>query len=214
MSDLLSTRSIVRVFAGIALLLGVFAAFAGSPDNAASRRVDVRQLAATVASENDHVTAVELAGWIKERRPNLRVIDVRDVSEFDAYHIPTAERLDLTHLVDAHFDSNETIVLYSDGGAHAAQGWVFLRALGHQQVYFLRGGLAEWLDDVMNPVVQGGASDSARAEFTKVAALSRYFGGVPRATGTPSSQPSAGPAKPVPQSNVTDEVRRMRRRGC
>src|SRR6476659_3303544 len=104
MPDLFSTRSIVRGLAGIGLSLGVFAAFAGSPDNTVNRRVDVRQLAATVASENDHVTAVELAGWIKERQPNLRVIDVRDQSEFDAYHIPTAERLDLTHLVDAHFD--------------------------------------------------------------------------------------------------------------
>jgi 3-mercaptopyruvate sulfurtransferase SseA len=42
-------------------------------------------------------------------------------------------------------------VLVSDGGAHAAQGWVFLRALGIAHVYFLRGGLGEWLDDVMNP---------------------------------------------------------------
>ncbi|HUQ19042.1 MAG TPA: rhodanese-like domain-containing protein [Gemmatimonadaceae bacterium] len=214
MSDLFATRSVIRLLAGLALLLGVFAAFAGDPDKAVNRGVDVRQLAATVTSEDDHVTAVELAGWIKERRPNLRVIDVRDSSEFDAYHIPTAERLDLTHLVDAHFGSNETVVLYSEGGAHAAQGWVFLRALGHQHVYFLRGGLREWLDEVMNPVVREGTTESARAEFTKVAALSRYFGGVPRAIGSSDAGPSTSAAKPALQSNIADEVRRMRRRGC
>lgn len=212
MPDLFSTRSIVRGLAAVGVILGVFAAIAGNPDNAASRRVDVRKLAATVAAEDDHVTAVELAEWIKERRSDLRVIDVRDSSEFDAYHIPTAERVDLTHLVDAHFGSNETIVLYSDGGAHAAQGWVFLRALGHQRVYFLRGGLAEWLDGVMNPAASAGTTDSARAEFTKVASLSRYFGGVPRSTGVVNPRRSA--ESPGPQSSVADQVRRMRRRGC
>lgn len=214
MSDLFSTRTIIRGFAAIAGLLGALAVIAGSPDNTANRRVDVRKLAATVAAEDDHVTAIELADWIKERRQDLRVIDVRDSSEFDAYHVPTAERVDLNHLVDTHFGSNETIVLYSDGGAHAAQGWVFLRALGHQHVYFLRGGLAEWLDEVMNPVASVGTSDSARAEFTKVSALSRYFGGVPRSTGIETQQPSKNLERPVPQSNVADQVRQMRRRGC
>jgi 3-mercaptopyruvate sulfurtransferase SseA len=79
-------------------------------------------------------------------------------------------------------------VLYSEGGAHAAQAWVLLRAAGVRNVYFLRGGILEWLDLVMNPA--------------RPTELTRYFGGVPR--------PSA---VPIPE-NATEVVARMRRRSC
>jgi 3-mercaptopyruvate sulfurtransferase SseA len=60
------------------------------------------------------------------------------------------------------FAKDDTIVLISDGGAHAAQAWVFLRALGHEHVVFLRGGLGEWLDDVMNPAKTSASTRSFR----------------------------------------------------
>jgi rhodanese-related sulfurtransferase len=147
----------------------------------------VKHLAAEVIREEDHVTAIELATWIKDRKPGLRILDLRSEDEFDEYHVPRAERVALDAVVSMRFAPTDTIVLVSDGGAHAAQGWVFLRARGLAHVYFLRGGLGEWIDEIMNPA---GAS-------AEVAALSRYFGGVPRkGTATKSS------------------VAAIRRRGC
>ena len=156
-------------------------------------------LAAEIEHEDDHVTAVELAQWIRQRKPGLRVLDVRSDPEYQAYHIPSAERLPLTALAALAPTDGETLVLYSEGGAHAAQGWVLLRASGHRRVYFLRGGLLDWMDDVMSPALP---NDSSRAT---VAALSRYFGGVPRAG-----------AVPLPTSSATaaTAVARVRRRGC
>jgi rhodanese-related sulfurtransferase len=155
-----------RALAVAAFLLGVLATFAGSPYRAQHGELDVQRLAAQVAREEDHVTALELAAWIHDRKAGLRVIDLRPAADFDEYHLPRAESMSIEQLSSAHFDRDETIVLISDGGAHAAQGWVFLRALGHEHVYFLRGGLGEWLDDVMHP--------------RKTTALSRYFGGTAR----------------------------------
>lgn len=153
-----------RALAIAALLLGALAPFVGSPyPNGA---IDVQRLAAQVTREEDHVTALELAAWIKERKPDLRIIDLRPRPEFDEYHVPRAEQMSLEQLLSAHFPKDETIVLISDGGAHAAQGWVFLRALGREHVYFLRGGLGEWLTDVMHP--------------PRTTELSRYFGGTAR----------------------------------
>jgi rhodanese-related sulfurtransferase len=205
-----------RILAGGALLLGLLAAFAGSPVAARNARVDVATLARTVEREDDHVTAIELAGWIRDKRQGLRIIDVRDSVAFRDYHIPGAERLDLADLVSTPFKHDETIVLYSDGGAHAAQGWVFLRALGYTQVYFLRGGLYEWLDGVMNPSIPENASESARNEFKRVSAISRYFGGVPRIGDPVSSQPSiAVPEKKESgESQAATAVARVRGRGC
>lgn len=162
---LLPAPKIPRSFASIVLTLGALAAFAGS--------IDVQQLADEVAQEKDHVTALELASWIHDRKPGLRVLDLRSAQEFAEYHVPSSQHIPLESLTKTRFASTDTLVLISDGGAHAAQGWVFLRALGHERVYFLRGGLGEWLDDVMHP--------------PKTTPLTRYFGATPRIDSTADS---------------------------
>src|SRR5436190_9196739 len=147
------SAALVRRLAVSAGTLGVMAPFAGSPYVARHASVDVEQLARTVVREEDHVTAIELAEWIKNRRAGLRIVDVRPRGDFDAYHLPGAEHMAVDSVATTPFRAGETIVLYSEGGAHAAQAWVFLRALGYKKVYFLRGGLYEWLEQVMNPTL-------------------------------------------------------------
>ena len=178
-----------RVTAGAAVvMLAVIAAFIGDPEPKAGTVASRRALADEIEHETDHVTALELAQWIRERRPGLRVLDIRADSEYRTYHIPSAERMALSQLATARFGDGETIVLYSEGGAHAAQGWVLLRTAGVHNVYFLRGGILEWLDDVMSP--------SQSTELT------RYFGGVPRQN-----------AVPLPDA-AAQKVARIRRRSC
>jgi rhodanese-related sulfurtransferase len=204
--------SATRALAVAAAILAALAALNGT-SRRHSARVDVERLAGEIEREADHVTALELAQWIRDRKPGLRVLDVRSDSEFNAYHIPSAERVPLDSLVMLKPASDETLVLYSEGGAHAAQGWVLLRALGHGQVYFLRGGLLDWMDDVMSPTLPS-ARDSASA---RVAALSRYFGGVPHVSATaiaPLARAHASPVKPSGNSATTEAVARLRRRGC
>jgi rhodanese-related sulfurtransferase len=182
-------RSWRRWLAGAAALAGALAPLVGSPyrraaagavPGAMSGSIDVAELARVVADQEDHVSAVQLATWIRERRPRLRVIDVRSVPEFHAFHIPGAEHVPLEALATARFAADETIVLYSEAGAHGAQAWVFLRALGYRRVLFLRSGLHEWLDDVMSPTLAADAPPEAQAAFAQVAELSRWFGGTPR----------------------------------
>ncbi|HEX6575456.1 MAG TPA: rhodanese-like domain-containing protein [Gemmatimonadaceae bacterium] len=173
-----SSRAVRALGIG-AIALGALAIIAGSPRKPVAP-LDVATLAREVSDEADHVTAVELARWIRDRKAGLRVIDIRDSADFDQFHIPSAERLSLEQLVSAPMGKGETIVLYSGGGAHAAQGWVFLRSRGLSNVYFLRGGVDEWLEEVMNPQLPRNAPAEERAERDSVAALSRYFGGLPR----------------------------------
>jgi rhodanese-related sulfurtransferase len=205
-----------RVAVSAALVLGLLAALAGTPDRARNARMDVENLARAVEHENDHVTAIELAEWIRERRPGLRVVDVRPSNEFNALHIPTAERIPLTDLSKTPFRRDETIVLYSEGGTHAAQGWVFLRALGYTRVYFLKGGLREWLGDVMNPTIAETAGDSAKRDFARVSDLSRYFGGSPRIGAPRRSIPPSRFPLPASRDSVENQVKTLSvwGRGC
>jgi rhodanese-related sulfurtransferase len=147
-----------------AIVAGVLAPLAGSPYR--TPQLDVKQLAAAIEAEQDHVDAVELARWIRGRKPGLRVLDLRTRAEFEQYHIPSSVHVPLAELVAHDFPRGDTLVLVSDGGGHAAQGWVLMRARGYANVFFLRGGLQEWEEDVI------------RAPEQKE--LSRYFGGARR----------------------------------
>lgn len=206
-----NTKRLVRSLAGIAITLGLLAAFVGSPRKQANARVDLDHLAKTVESDDDNVTALELGDWIRNRRTNLRIVDVRDSAEFEDYHIPTAERIALSDLTSTPFRKDETVVLYSGGDGRAAQGWVFLRAMGLTRVYFLKGGLYEWLDEVMNPAISRSASESERTEFEKVSEISRYFGGAPVIGERKSSRPSI---EVQSKGSVREAVSRIRGRGC
>ena len=208
-------NNLVRQLGILATVLGVGAAVGGSPYAAERGQINVNELAKLVAHEDDHVTAVELARWIKERKPRLRVIDIRSQNDFDSYHVPTAERIPLDSLASTGFRPEETVVLYSEGGPHAAQAWVFLRSLGLKNVYFLRGGLYEWIESVMNPTLPIGASAADTLAYNTAAPLSRYFGGMPRSGVTREiDEAIALPRRSGDSTSTAKLTAKIRRRGC
>ena len=191
-----------RALGAAAFVLAALAAIAGRPSPTPRGQIDVDALATTIAHEEDHVTAVELAEWLRAGKVGLRVVDVRPRADFEEYHIPRAEDVPLPSIAKVGFGRDETLVLYSDGGAHAAQAWVLLRSLGYTHVFFLRGGLGEWLDDVMNPALATDASAAEKDAFRKQAELAEYFGG----------KPIVGPRPPA--TSTSEKVVAMRRGGC
>lgn len=196
-----------RLGAG-AVVLGLAAPFAGSPYTSARGHIDVDDIAHVIARGEDHITAVQLAVLIRNRHRGLRVIDVRGAAQFAEYAIPTAENIPLERLPRSSFAPHETIVLYSEGGAHAAQAWMMLRAMGHRSVYFISGGLLDWNDDVMAPVLASNATAQEREAFEIAAELSRYFGGDPQIGGAARDTELKGDASNAPR------IARIRRRGC
>lgn len=179
-----------------ALALGLLAPFAGSPRRAVAGGLDIDAIARAIDDGSDHVSARELARWIRARKAGLRVIDVRDAKAFAEDSIPSAVNLPVDRLVRASFKPGETVVLYSQEGAHAGQAWVLLKALGVADVVFVPGGLADWQEEVMAPVLP---ADMPVAEREAAADLSRYFGGFP--------QVGEGIGEPVARKPY-------RRRGC
>ncbi len=199
-------KLVPRALGGTAALLAAMAAIAGDPHPRRPRaQLDVAALAGVIERQEDHVTALELAEWIRDHKRGLRVADVRSRDEFEEYHIPSAELLALSEIPELAPGDGETWVLYSEGGAHAAQAWMLMRAMGHERVYFLRGGILDWAEDVMNPVLVPPTTAETRRQNEHVAEVSRYFGGVPRA-GDPATRPDT--------SERTTTLDRTRRRGC
>ena len=206
---------IERALAIVAVVGGALAVVAGSPTRATRGSVDVTELARIVEHEEDHVTAAELATWIRDDKPRLRVLDIRADSEFADFHIPGATRVPLAEIARMPLDSAATYVLYSEGGTHAAQGWFLLRARGVKNVFFLRGGLYEWLEQVMNPRV---ASTTPQAQRDSVRALTLWFGGkmtvVDSASTTTVPSVLDGALSTPHKSDTRESIKKIRRRAC
>jgi rhodanese-related sulfurtransferase len=193
-----------RLLAAVAIVLAVLAAAVGAPE------APVRVAASFIADGERAdvfpartVDAIQLAAWIREGARDLRVLDLRGDSAYRAQHVPSAEAADFARLDTLARRPDATVVLYSNDDVRDAQAWANLAARGHAHAYVLDGGMDAWLDEVMKPVLRGDSADY-------VAALSRYFGGAPRAR-----PPQADAVKPrVIPAAVSDEFGETGRRGC
>lgn len=215
-----ATRRYPRLERGLglaAVVAGALAVVAGSPTRGTRGNIDVQRIAQLVEAEEDHVSAAELGRWIKGRNASLRVYDIRPDSEYAEFHIPSATRADLTQIATMPLDSSATYVVYSEGGAHAAQAWVLLHARGIENAYFLRGGVYEWMTTVVNPRLP---ESSTRAERDSVLELSQYFGGtleiVPNVPATRSAIPAAQStaSDSTAAADLRASIKRAKRRAC
>jgi len=140
----------------------------------------IAALAGRIEREEDHVDAIELAAWIRDGRDGLRVIDLREGLDTGTYLIPGAEVMSLPDLARAELKPGELVVLYSDGGAHAAQGWVLLQMRGVTNARVLKDGMAAWEDEVLAPIAPAATDSAGSARWREVRDLSLWFGGQPR----------------------------------
>lgn len=154
-------NSLEKYLAVAALLLASLALFVRNPKEVRKVNVDLEELARIIERGEDHVTADDLGVMLAEGKANLRVIDLRDSAAYAEYHIPTAEQVGISELVESVIQPTDTVVLYSEGGIHAAQAWMLLAAKGHRNVFTLKGGLLEWK-------AKGLRASRRRADSTQV----------------------------------------------
>jgi hypothetical protein len=119
----------------------------------------------------DEVSAVQLAEWIRARRPGLLVLDTRRADALARDGLPGARPAGAA--ADAVAD---TLVLYAEEDLADLPA----RLPRASRVLRLRGGLKAWNSQVLFPVRRSDASARERRDFAARAGLSRYFGGSPR----------------------------------
>ncbi|MBN8525773.1 MAG: YeeE/YedE family protein, partial [Planctomycetes bacterium] len=164
-----------RVVVGGLIALGALAAVLGDPYRGPTATVRADELARLVGGQADQVQPADLADRIIAGDNTYQLVDLRDAQAYAAYRIPGAESIPLAQLDPARLDRSETWIVYAEDGVAGGQAWVLLKAHGFT-VYSLRGGLAAWRDEVLNPVLPAQA-DAASAKRQQVA---QHFGGTPR----------------------------------
>ena len=159
----------------ILLLIGLILAF--SPVNQTmSLNNNVVNIAKQIISKEDHITAEELGHIIIDADPDFMVIDVRSEEEYNNYHINPSVNIPLESLFKPEIlndlDPEKLLILYSNGGTHAAQAWVLLQQQGFKNSAVLLGGLNYWVDVYTNPEPPTGHyadHDLFRYQFLKSA---------------------------------------------
>ena len=162
----------------MALALAASFALADGRGSLPSTRTDA--IAAEIVREADHIDALELAVLIRERTPGLRILDLREALDTSTYMIPGAVAVTMGDLDTVEVRPGERLVLYSDGGAHAAQAWVLLRVRGIRDALVLKDGMVAWEDEVLSPLLPRVPDDSAKVRFQRARELALWFGGFPR----------------------------------
>lgn len=156
-------------------MLGFLALFSGETD---PHHDKIKQIADLVESEGDHVLPDSLAYWIMQQKP-MCIIHLGDSTSYSKYHIPGAELMTLPDLIHSSMRKNELIILYSEGGIHAAQAWVLLKTKNVQNIYTMHGGLSAWRSEILFPKLLPDATEEERKRFEERSKISLFFGGQP-----------------------------------
>jgi rhodanese-related sulfurtransferase len=200
---------------GVALLILLGVMLALSP--AGTRKAATfspQALAEVITNESDHVLAEELAKWLIDKKPDLLVVDMRSAEEFAQYHIPGAVNIPFTNLFEQEAQEiladDKTIVLYSNGGTHAAQAWVLLKQMGIES-YVLLGGLNYWTEAILNPKAPNElVADSEILKYQFQKSASGYF-----SPGGTVAAPADSATMPVkPKGQIDPKQKKKARAGC
>jgi rhodanese-related sulfurtransferase len=136
-------------------------------------------LARMVAAGDDHVTVQELSDWLIKDRRDFELVDIREFQEFDAAHIEGARHIPLAGLLAEQalnsLPAGRTIVVYSNGSAHAAQAALLLRLAGREALALL-GGYNYWHAYLTDPD-KAGVAEMDAAQRAQYQAVACYFAG-------------------------------------
>ena len=125
------------MLAAVALvLIAVILAVAGTmAHGSGAGPVDSAAIMQGIIEEKDHVTPVQLAQWIIEKRQDYQLIDLRQPWQYDDYHIPTAVNVPLSQFFQEsslkQLDRSKKIVVYGLGAGHAAETQRLLQMKGY-----------------------------------------------------------------------------------
>ena len=112
MSKLLKKLNGPKRLALVAILLGLFAAFIGTPVDRTSTTVNAKDIAVTAERGVNKIKVNTIADWIIKRKADFRLVDLRPEEKYQEYFIPSAVNIPVGKLLESDLYRNQKIVLY------------------------------------------------------------------------------------------------------
>jgi sulfur-carrier protein adenylyltransferase/sulfurtransferase len=185
------------VLSAVAVLLGIILVFL--PEKKHKPETTPEELLLSVIDESRYISTDEVAHKIIEGDPQLILIDVRSVAEFDSFSLSGAINIPLDSILNPDHEmllnqEDGFVVFYSNGSIYASQAWTICKRLAYNNIYIMKGGLNNWVETILRPVSPPStAPEEAFALYQKRKAASQFFGG-----GQASVPVSADSPKPAP----------------
>lgn len=81
---------------------------------------------------------------------NVQFVDVREVEEYEAGHIPTITHIPLSDLTErvGELDKQKQLVMVCRSGNRSAKACEYLESLGYSKVRNLFGGMMNWVGEI------------------------------------------------------------------
>jgi len=172
---------IKTIFFVIIIFLGMTAAMLPAKKND-SVALTEHELLQEMLRANNYLTTDVLAEKLIMGDPSIQLIDVRPTREFED-PLPGAINIPIDSLFSEnwifYFDQGvRQNIIYGLDDALATQVWMITRQLGYKNNYLLKGGLNEWKQTIINPVVpETTASGMEWDLYRKRMAARQYFTG-------------------------------------
>jgi len=139
-----------RVAALVAVAAAVGLLLMGRPT--VEERVSARapELQSRLETRRVHIHPAELLDVINNYNTRLRIVDVRDESDFNLFHILDSVRVPWARLQDPAWvralPTHTVTVLVSNDERRAEEAWKRLAVQNVPHLYVLEGGINGWLD--------------------------------------------------------------------
>jgi len=184
------------------LAIGVYLALSGVKE---SDYVEVKpdKLFLDLVENTRYFSADEVAQMIISQDPSIQLIDVRTEKFYNkftlngAINIPLKDFLNPDNLAYLDQDVYNTI-LFSNGSSDADVAWQLATRMGYQNVFVMRGGMNNWVDQILQPTEHSVIWDRVNDQlyqYRKGASL--YFGGKADDISSGDSDVKKKPKKPA-----------------
>ncbi len=139
------------------------------------------QLLLDLTGNERYASTDQVADWLINKDPSLRLVDVRDHSAFDTFTLPGAVNIPLDKILAPEnrelLDCERyTVVFFSNDDLTAEHAWQLSRRNGCKSAYVMQGGLNEWTATIFDPQEPGELASAEELELYQFRrAVCQYF---------------------------------------
>jgi rhodanese-related sulfurtransferase len=174
----MNNKSLKKVLSLAAIVFAVLAVVAGNPYKITIQPISTSEEFKIEERLVKVIDAQEVAKWIMDKRDNFQLVDTRIENEFNEYHIPFSLNIHRNGLELELMKSKKSIIIYDKNKRYSIEKLKPLISNRNEEVYVLKGGLDEWIDEILFPDIRN-KNNLSEEEIKKIYKTSTYFGGKP-----------------------------------
>ncbi len=153
------------------------------PEGTQTKELSADKLLMELDDNTRFLTADQVVDMIINRDPSLLLIDLRSAEAYQKFSLEGAINIPFEDILkkenDEYLGRGEMQkVFYANRDEISEQAWILLRRAEYKNIFVLKGGLTEWVETIMKPVMPSEEYSQTEMElYNRRMAARRYFAG-------------------------------------